>query len=235
MDYKNLEMLSWLVAQFRRAGETGITFEQLIDRLVDTPNMEKILTKRTFHNYLKELRDRFGIKIECDHRLQYDIVKKPLSEENRRYRYRLVDEPKSDNNPWTMPFLMAFETSAAMKQLQDSKENQTYMYIDCKASGVENMNILLDAIRQQKCVDLYYHDPKNGFPYLQEQFEPRGLVLKDYVWYLLGHTNYRKEIIWPLSWLSGITIKDIKYRHDPNFTPKRFIKKNKEEWMDVIS
>ncbi len=29
MDYKNLEMLFWLVAQFRSAGETGITFDQL--------------------------------------------------------------------------------------------------------------------------------------------------------------------------------------------------------------
>lgn len=73
MDYKNLEMLSWLVAQFRRAGETGITFDQLIDRLVDEPNMEKILPKRTFHNYLKELRDRFGIKIECINRLQHEV------------------------------------------------------------------------------------------------------------------------------------------------------------------
>ena len=81
MDYKNLEMLSWLVAQFRRAGETGITFDQLIDKLVDEPNMEKILPKRTFHNYLKELRDRFGIKIECDSRLQHEVGKKALSEE----------------------------------------------------------------------------------------------------------------------------------------------------------
>lgn len=76
MDYKNLEMLSWLVAQFRRAGETGITFDQLIDKLVDEPNMEKIMPKRTFHNYLKELRDRFGIKIECVNRLQHEVGKK---------------------------------------------------------------------------------------------------------------------------------------------------------------
>ena len=164
MDYKNLEMLSWLVAQFRRAGETGITFDQLIDRLVDEPNMEKILPKRTFHNYLKELRDRFGIKIECVNRLQHEVGKKALSEENRRYRYRLIEEPKSDSAPWTMPFLMAFETSAVMRQLQDVEVNMQYIYIDNQRNGAENVNILLDAIRQQKCVDLYYHDPRTGFP-----------------------------------------------------------------------
>lgn len=232
MDYKNLEMLSWLVSQFRRAGETGITFDQLIDKLVDTPNMEKILSKRTFHNYLKELRDRFGIKIECDNRLQHEVGKKALSEENRRYHYRLVDEPKSDNNPWTMPFLMAFETSAAMRQLQDSEENKKNMYIDCRPTGAENVNILMDAIRQQRCVDLYYINPSTGFPHLQDNFEPRGLVMKDYVWYVIGHTCYHMETIWPLHLLSRITLTDTHYRPDPYFSPERFWKSHRHLWPD---
>lgn len=234
MDYKNLEMLSWLVAQFRRAGETGITFDQLIDKLVDEPNMEKILPKRTFHNYLKELRDRFGIKIECDSRLQHEVGKKALSEENRRYRYRLVEEPKSDSNPWTMPFLMAFEASAAMRQFQDSEEDKKYMYIDCKSTGVENVNILMDAIRQQKCVDLYYHDPRTGFPYLQDVFCPLGLVQKDYIWYVLGVTNYRAERIWPLRLLTNIKINDITYRPVSGFSPDMFWKANKKLWLEYF-
>ena len=232
MDYKNLEMLSWLVAQFRRAGETGITFDQLIDKLVEEPNMEKILPKRTFHNYLKELRDRFGIKIECDKRLQFEVGRKGLSEENRRYRYRLVEEPKDDSVPWTMPFLMAFETSATMKQLHCSEEDRKYMYIDNQRNGVENVNILLQAIRQQKCVDLYYHDPGTGFPYLQDDFGPLGLVQKDYVWYVLGITNYRAERIWPLHLLTDIKIKDIKYRPVSGFSPDKFWKANKKLWSE---
>ena len=76
MDYKNLEMLTWLVGQFRKAGKDGITFDELIDNLYNEPNMDKNLPKRTFHNYLKELSERFGIKIECDKRLQYDIQRK---------------------------------------------------------------------------------------------------------------------------------------------------------------
>ena len=227
-------MLAWLVGQFRKAGSVGITFDELIDRLYNGPTMGKSLTKRTFHNYLKELRDRFGVKIECDKRLQFEVGRKGLSEENRRYRYRLVEEPKSDNAPWTMPFLVAFETSAAMRQLQDSEENQKYMYIDCKATGVENVNILMDAIRQQKCVDLYYHNPRTGFPYHQELFEPRGLVLKDFVWFVLGHTSYRMEIIWPLYLLTQIKITDITYRHSQGFSPKRFWETHKNLWQEQL-
>ena len=246
MDYKNLEMLSWLVAQFRRAGGTGITFDQLIDKLVDETigdgsrpdgsniSPMKILSKRTFHNYLKELRDRFGIKIECDNRLQHEVGKKALSEENRRYRYRLVEEPNSNSNPWTIPFLLAFETSAAIKQLHDSEEDKQYMYIDCKSSGVENVNILMDAIRQQKCVDLYYHNPRTGFPYHQEQFEPRGLVMKDFVWYVLGHTSYHMETIWPLYLLTEIKITDIKYCHSAGFSPNKFWEAHKHLWQEYL-
>ena len=229
MDYKNMEMLSWLVAQFRRAGETGITFEQITDLLVEESDMEMIMSKRTFHNYLKELRERFGIKIECDNRLQHEAYRKALSEENRRYRYRLVEEPRSDNNPWTMPFLMAFETAAAMKQLQDTEENRQFMYIDCKATGAENVNILMDAIRQQKCVDFTYADPRNRFPYHEELFEPRGLVLKDYVWYLLGHSRYRMAAIWPLSWLSEIKMVDVQYRPFHGFSPQHFWEEHARE------
>ena len=234
MDYKNMEMLSWLVAQFRRAGETGITFEQITDLLVEESDMEMIMSKRTFHNYLKELRERFGIKIECDNRLQHEAYRKALSEENRRYRYRLVEEPKSDNNPWTMPFLMAFETSATMRQLQDSEENRQFMYIDCKATGAENVNILIDAIRQQKRIDFTYANPKNRFPYHQELFEPRGLVMKDYIWYLLGHDRYRMATIWPLSWLSEIKIDDTLCRPSPGFNPQRFWDENTKLWLATL-
>ena len=234
MDYTNLEMLTWLVGQFRKAGKDGITFDELIDNLFNEPNMDKNLPKRTFHNYLKELRERFGIKIECDKRLQYDVARKGLSEENKRYRYRLVEEPKSDNTPWTMPFLWSLETSAAMKQLHDSEEYKKYVYIDCKASGAENVNILLDAIRQQRCVDLYYNDPIINYTYLNNMFEPRGLVLKDFVWYLLGHTKHHMETVWPLYRLSKITITDIQYRPEYGFTPEKFWKANKKNWIDSI-
>ncbi|MBQ3982719.1 MAG: WYL domain-containing protein, partial [Bacteroidales bacterium] len=211
----------------------GITFDELIDNLVKVPNMDNMMSKRTFHNYLKELRDRFGIKIECDKRLQYDIVRKSLSEENRRYRYRIVEVKKIDHEPWTRPFIMAFETAAAVRQLQDSEEDKKYMYIDCKATGIENMNIMLDAIHQQKCVELYYH-PRNRFPYKQDCFEPRGLVMKDYVWYVLGH-NYRMEVIWPLSRISGVRIRDIESRSCPDFSPEKFWKEHKDLWLDNIT
>jgi hypothetical protein len=233
MDYKNFEMLTWLVSQLRKVGKEGITFDELMVNLSKEPNMNNTLSKRTFHSYLNELRERFGIKIECDNRLQYEVGKKKLSEENRRYRYYIVDEPKSDNTPWVMPFLLAFETSAVMRQLQDDEDYKRYMYIDCEPSGFENMNILLEAIRQQRCVDFTYLGTRYRLPYRQEQFEPRGLVMKDYVWYVLGHAYHHIEKIWPLNRLKDIKMTDIQYSLDPYFSPERFWQNNKKQWIDI--
>ena len=134
-----------------------------------------------------------------------------------------------------MPFLVAFETSAAMRKIQDSKDDKQYMYIYNQKSGIENLNILLEAIKQQKCVDLYYYDHHTGFPYLQDDFGPLGLVQKDYVWYLLGITNYRAERIWPLHLLTDIKIKDIKYRPIPGFSADKFWKANKKLWLEFLT
>ncbi len=232
MDYKNLEMITWLVGQFRKAGERGITYDELVSNLEKEPSMDIVLPKRTFHNYLKELRDRFGIRIDCDRGLEDTSLTRKLSAPNLRYRYKLVDEPKSDNKPWTMPFLWALETSAAVKRLRDNDEDKEYVYINCSPTGAENMNILLDAIKQQKCVDLYYNDPQYNFPRLKDFFEPRGLVLKDFVWYLLGHTRYRDEVIWPLYRISSVKITNTIYRPSMGFSPEKFWNRNKQTLLE---
>jgi hypothetical protein len=225
MDYKNLEMLSWLVGQFRKAGKEGVTYDELIDNLFKEPAMEKSFSKRTFHHYLTELRERFGVKIECDRRLQYDVGKRRLSEENRRYRYRLVAEPQGGDTPWTMPFLWALETSAAMRLLR-REEDKEFVYIDSAPSGAENVGILLDAIRGQRCVDLSYKDDRDPIPIPYEDFEPRGLVMKYHVWYLLGNTLGGRNVVWPLSQLSQIKIKETPCRPLPGFSPEKFWKEN---------
>ena len=235
MDYKNLEMLTWLVTQFRRAGKTGITYNELTHRLFLETSTEGLLPKRTFHNYLKELRERFGVKIECEKNLEDENRKKKLMDTNRRYRYRLVDEPKGGNAPWTTPFLWSLETAAAMKYLRDSDENSRYVHIDCAPTGSEHVPVLLDAIRQHRCVDLRYRDPAVPFPVNYDAFEPRGLVMKNFIWYLLGYTKVHVEKIWPVYRLKDIKTTDIQFQPDNRFSPKKFWNKyNKRLGMETL-
>ena len=222
MDYKNLEMLTWLVSQLRKAGKRGITYNELSENLKNDPAMNMELHKRTFHNYIKELRCGFGIRIECDRELENKSYERKISEYNKRYRYRLVYEPRSGNVPWTMPFLWTVETASAMKYLRDTEDAEKYIYIDNEPTGSDKVDVLLEAIRQHRRVDLMYRDPKDPRPLPYNGFEPRGLVMKNFIWYLLGNTLSRGNRIWPLYRISDIRITDTECRTEFGFSPKKF-------------
>jgi hypothetical protein len=56
--------------------------------------------------------------------------------------------------------------------------------------------------------------------------------MKDFVWYVLGHTNYRMETIWPLYLLKEIKATDITYRPVSGFSPKNFWETHKNLWQE---
>lgn len=242
MDYKNFETLTWMVAQFRKSGERGITYDELHKKIVDERHTPNALTKRTFHNYLKELRNRFGIKIDCDKHLQHEARTKNISDDNKRYRYRIVEERQDDDTPWTTLFLMAFETAAAIKELQKKEEDKKYICFDCQPTGTEKLNFILDAIRNHLCVDFKYFVPDSTNPYPEHHFEVHGLVMKDYVWYVMGYTREKGKRIMPLHSLLDLEIsmtidydehkgkyikKNVEYQPYTNFSAERFWEENK--------
>ena len=235
MDYKNLEIITWMVRQFHEAGKRGLTYDELIDKLVQSPTLGTALTKRTFHYYLNELRDRFGVKIECDRHSEYSSFTRNLSDTNRRYIYRLIEEPVNNKTPWPTSLLWAIDAADAYKLMQDNEQARAHVYVDCTPSGAENVTILLNAINNHHCVDLNYRQPIDSFMFPYENFEPRGLVMKDYVWYLIGNTESRFDKIWPLHRLSGIVEKELRYRSIPGFTVQKFWQKNRDLWLKNLT
>lgn len=211
MDYTNLQTMAWLVDRLRRAGENGVTYDELVADLVSEVTPECGLNKRRFHMYLNELREKFGIQIECDRHFEKKIKVIGDYEGNRRYRYRIVYEPKGDEVPWTMPYLWALDAASAMKYIRDNPDTHDYVLIDNDPSGTYNVRILLDAIRQHRCVNLKYNDPNYGFPYAYDSFAPLGLMMKNYRWYLLGKKDDGAKVVWPLSRITDIEVTNVQY------------------------
>ena len=235
MDYKNLEIITWMVRQFHEAGKRGLTYDELIDKLVQSSALGTAFTKRTFHYYLNELRDRFGVKIECDRRSEFRNFRRRVSDNDRRYIYRLVEEPSNNKSPWPTSFLWALDAADAYKRIQEDDEVRKHIYVDCNSSGAENVAILLHAIRNHHCVDFNYRHPSDNFMYPNLDFEPRGLVMKDYVWYLIGNTASRFDKILPLFRISGIVEKELQYRSIPGFSVQKFWHNNRKLWFDNIT
>lgn len=222
MDYKNLEMLAWIAGELKRAGKNGITYDELIDHLYKEPSVERSLTQRTFHNYLAELRGRFGLSIVCDRKLEHDPRRKSLAEENRRYRYRLEEGEKVGSISWETPFLWLLGTADALKQVRDS--DASFVQIDCREPGVENVAILLEAIRQRSIVSFTYKNPVGDYLIATRVpgFQPRRLLMKNLVWYLFGdYPEGKTKDIYMLSDLSDIQLTEKEFEDDPDFSVER--------------
>ena len=207
MDYKNLEVMSWLFGRLRLAGSDGITYDELVGPISSDSPMAVLWNKRTFHNYQNELKQWFGVEIEC---------KRP------EYRYRLK-EPEVDNMPWTMPYLWAVESASAIKYLRDEPDCQQYVYVDNSPSGGVLVKTLLEAIRQQKRISVYYRPPNENRALPYPLIDPYWLWMKDYKWYLLGTLPGRQLIIYPLSNISQVVVTDRPCRRAPVATPKMFV------------
>lgn len=231
MDYKNLEMLSRLVSLFRNAGERGITYEEIAANLEKDESLNFALSKRSFHNYLNELRNRFGITIVCDRKLEDSSYSRKISDSNKRYRYRLIDEPARDNAPWTMPYLWAVEASIAMKQLREAGLSEQNVLIDNEPPGTDRVKILLEAIRQRRYINIKYREPNSRHPIPYDNFEPISLVMKNYIWYLLGVSDGWLKKIMPLYRTSEISITDKTFRPDLSFSPSKFWRDNYESQL----
>lgn len=62
-----LKKYTWLVGTLKRAGDKGLTLEQIGDRWNATEELheEGAFARRSFHRHRIEIMDLFGIEIEC--------------------------------------------------------------------------------------------------------------------------------------------------------------------------
>ena len=199
--------MSWLFAQLRHAGTDGITYDDLVKSLPSDSPMVVLWNKRTFHHYQSDLKKWFGVEIECT---------------RPKYRYRLK-EPKTENVPWTMPYIWAVESSAAIKFIRDIPEYEQYIFVDNSPSGGDLVRPILEAIKQQKRIEFYYVAPGETRPLLYPEVNPYWLWMKDYKWYLLGTLPSYSLIKYPLSNMSKIRVTDNPCRRAPVSSPRLFI------------
>ena len=62
-----LKKYTWLVGSLMRAGDKGLTLEQIADRwnATDELHEEGAFARRSFHRHRSEILDLFGIEVEC--------------------------------------------------------------------------------------------------------------------------------------------------------------------------
>ena len=114
-----LKKYIWLVDTLMRAKDTGLTIKQISDAFEyadEISNGEKY-NGRTFHRHRDEVRDIFGIDIEC-----YSA--------SGQYRYRIAD---SEDNDYFRRWLL--DSIAVNRIISDNKDAARYISIERRSES----------------------------------------------------------------------------------------------------
>lgn len=195
-----LKKYIWLVDTLMRAGDTGLTIKQVSDAYEyddEISNGDKY-NGRTFHRHRDEVRDIFGIEIEC-------------YQKGADWRYRIAD---NGDNDYFRRWLM--DSIAVNRVVGDSMDAARYIGIE--NANTEHLPAVLQALKEQRIVEFDY------LPYWAEKpihyfgFQSHAVKMFERRWYLIG--RYKKDMpykIFALDRINNFELTEDKFRRDPDF------------------
>lgn len=196
-----LKKYIWLVDTVSRAGYTGLTLNQIADayEFDDEISDGEKYNGRTFHRHRNEVKDIFGIEIEC-----YSA--------NGQYRYRIAD---GGDNDYFRRWLM--DSIAVNHFISDSKDAAKYIALE--NVHTEPLPVVLQALKEQRMLSFNYNPywADNETHYFN--FQTYALKMFERRWYLIG--RYKKDmpfITFALDRIGNIELQQEKYHRDPSFS-----------------
>ncbi|MCR4829739.1 MAG: WYL domain-containing protein [Bacteroidales bacterium] len=196
-----LKKYIWLVDTVMRAGNKGLTLQQIADAYYynDDINGGKLYSDRTFHRHRNEVKEIFGIEIEC-----YPT--------GSVFRYRIVD---SGDNDYFRRWLL--DSIAVNRVVSDSKDRAQYISIE--NTHTEHLTAVLQALKERRKVEFDY------MPYWSEtsthyfDFQIHAIKMFERRWYIIGrYKNDMPYIILALDRISQFEIQEETFQRDSDFS-----------------
>lgn len=195
-----LKKFIWLVDTVMRAGETGLTLEQIADKWDHDDAMceDGPFSKRSFHRHRNEIDDLFSIKIES-------------YSNGSEHRYRIADGARKGYfSRWML------DSIAANRILADSKD--TAQFISLESCNDTALPVLLQALKERRMVAFRYNPFWSERPIDYFNFQPHALKMFERRWYLLGHyDSSRPHLTYGLDRITDCRLQDDHYERDPDF------------------
>lgn len=193
-----LKKYTWLVGTLMRAGDKGLTLEQIGDRwnATDELHEEGAFARRSFHRHRSEIMDLFGIEIEC-------------YIDGGQYRYRLADDGGREYfRQWMM------DSIAVSHVVADNREAAQYILVEPTDSRM--LPLLLEALKEQRSLNFTYQPYWSESPYSYSGVQPYALKMFERRWYLIARRDgeYR---IFALDRMTKVELQDETYKRDPKF------------------
>ncbi|MBR3489714.1 MAG: WYL domain-containing protein [Bacteroidales bacterium] len=173
----------WLVDTLVRAGQRGLTFEEINDkyRYNDSISNGGEYALRTFHDHRKVVEELFGIEIVCNR-------------SDNRYYIRDTDDIKSHSylRKWLLETISLNNTIAANDRLRDR------ILLEEVPSTTPALIPLLAAMRENITVNFQYHPFDKDVVNQYNDFQPWTLKMYKRRWYVYGSVPKRGMRIFSL-------------------------------------
>ena len=179
----------WLVDTLVRAGQRGLTFEEINDkyRYNDSISNGGEYALRTFHDHRKVVEELFGIEIVCNR-------------SDNRYYIRDTDNIKSPGyfRKWLLETISLNNTIAANKRLRDR------ILLEEVPSTTPALVPLLSAMRENITVNFQYHPFDKDVVNPYNDFQPWTLKMYKRRWYVYGSVPEKGLRIFSLDRISDV-------------------------------
>lgn len=179
----------WLVDTLVRAGQKGLTFEEINDkyRYNDSISNGGEYALRTFHDHRKSVEELFGIEIACNR-------------SDNRYYIRDTDDIKSPGyfRKWLLETISLNNTIAANDRLRDR------ILLEEVPSTTPALIPLLAAMRENNTVNFQYHPFDKDVVNPYNDFQPWTLKMYKRRWYVYGSVPEKGMRIFSLDRISDV-------------------------------
>lgn len=179
----------WLVDTLVRAGQKGLTFEEINDkfRYNDSISNGGEYALRTFHDHRKAVEELFGIEIACNR-------------SDNRYYIRDTDDIKSPGyfRKWLLETISLNNTIAANDRLRDR------ILLEDVPSTTPALVPLLAAMRENITVNFQYHPFDKDVVNPYDDFQPWTIKMYKRRWYVYGSVPEKGMRIFSLDRISDV-------------------------------
>lgn len=208
---KIIDKYVWLMDTVRKAGDYGITFEDINKAWMRKDNQHLnegvYLIKRTFHKWRLAIRQQFNIEIEC--------------KRTGGYRY-YISNPENFHGHDLSNWLI--DTISVSQLLMHNIALKDRILLENVPSGLHYLPLVLEAMNDNRVITItyqgYWHESPNTLdihPYCVKLFKQR--------WYMIAYSTMRQGIrTYSMDRIHGIEQKEARFEMPENFSPTAFFK-----------
>lgn len=194
-----LQKYIWLVQTFLRAGEKGLSLEEICDRWEE--RFGQAYSRRTFNNHRNAIEEVFGIRVECDR-------------STNRYLIR-YSEAVSDENAGTAWLINTFTVNSMLSLSKERLSGR--VSVEDIPSGHVFLTGIMEAMSGNYEIVIEYRKYASDNA---ERFTVRPYAVKEVSkrWYLVGYCHERKAMrVYGLDRISAMEETERKFRMPEDF------------------